>query len=214
MNRLGGDTLLSSCDPVETIDQATAPLVTPLLPVRGLRRDASGNLTDDAYKTIMDGIQSLGINKDNAASRTAILQEARFVLCRLFAQYQYLLNAFTTSIARSEFVKPDLVATLKERLQQMMDVLAIARRVIDEGGANPVEGFIGTDYRAEREAFTNMEDLIRKYKERLQTTNQRTLHMRALEDSKERNVYAARQMALYSFLNIVAAGLLFYVMTF
>lgn len=213
MDRLTGDTLLASCDPVTNIDQATAPLVTPLLPVKGLRRDANGNLTDDAYNTIMDGIQSLGINKDSAASQTAILQEARFTLCRLFAQYQYLLNAFTTSIARSEFVKPDLVATLKERLQQMMDVLSIARRVIDEGGANTTEGFAGTDFRAEREAFTNMEELVRKYKERLDTTNQRTLHMRALEDSKEKNVYAARQMALYSFLNIVAAGLLFYVMT-
>ncbi len=214
MDRLTGDTLLSSCDPVETIDQATAPLVTPLLPVRGLRRDASGNLTDDAYNTIMDGIQSLGVNKNDAASRTAILQEARFVLCRLFAQYQYLLNSFTTSVARSEFVTPSLVATLNERLQQMMDILAIARRVIQEGGANPVEGFIGTDFRSEAEAFTNMEELVRKYKERLQTTNQRTLHIRALEDSKEKNVYAARQMALYSFLNVVAAGLLFYVMTF
>ena len=201
MDRLSGDSLLSSCDPVTNIDDAVAPILTPLLPVKGLRRDASGNLTDDAYKTIMDGIQSLGINKNDSASRTAILQEARFVLCRIYAQYQYLLNSFTTSIARSEQIKPDLVATLKERLQQMTDILSVARRVIDEGGSDTVE------------AFTNMATLIKSYQERLKTTNARTLHLRALEDSREKNVYAARQLALYSFMNIVAAGLLFYVMT-
>ncbi len=209
MDRLGGDTLLASCDPVTTIDEATAPIITPLLPVRGLRRDASGNLTDDAYKTVMDGIQSLGVNRNDSASRTAILQEARFVLCRLFAQYQYLLNTFTTSIARSEGVRPELVATIQERLQQMMDVLGVARRVINEGGANTTEAF--TNY---SEAFTQMEELVRKYNERMKTTNARTLHLRALEDSKEKNIYASRQLALYSFLNIVAVGLLFYVMTF
>lgn len=212
MDRLSGDTLLQSCDPVKTVDEATAPILTPLLPVKGLRRDASGNLTDDAYKTVMDGIQSLGINKNDSASRTAILQEARFVLCRLYAQYQYLLNAFTTSVARSEQIKPELVKLSQERLQQMMDILSIARRIIDEGGSNTTEPFV--NFKLEREAFTDMEELLQQYHARLKTTNQRTLHIRALEDSREKNVYAARQLALYSFMNIVAAGLLFYVMTF
>ncbi len=216
MNRLSGDTLLKSCDPVESIDEATRPILSPLLPVKGLRRDADGKLTEDAYKTVMDGIRSLGIQTTTADSQTAILQEARFLLCRLFAQYEFLLNAFTTAIARSERVNSQLMATLNERVMQMMDVITIARRVIDEGGSNTtMEGFQERRVEREqaREAFTNAEETIRKYKERLQTTNKQTLYQRVLQDSTERNVFASRQLGLYSFLNIVAAGLLFYILT-
>lgn len=212
MNRLSGDTLLKSCDPVESIDDATLPILSPLLPIKGLRRDADGKLTDDAYKTIMDGIQSLGIQVNDAATQTAILQEARFVLCRLFAQFEYLMNVFTTSISRSERVRPELLQTIQERAVQMMDVISVARRIIDQGGSNTtMEGF--QNWSVEREAFETAETQIRKYKERLQTTNRQTLYERVLQDSKERNVYAARQLGLYSFLNIVAAGLLFYILT-
>ncbi len=212
MNRLSGDTLLKSCDPVESIDDATMPILSPLLPVKGLRRDADGKLTDDAYKTILDGIQSLGIQVNEAASQTAILQEARFVLCRLFAQFEYLMNVFTTSISRSERVRPELLQTIHERALQMMDVISVARRIIDQGGSNTTaEGF--QNWTIEREAFETAETQIRNYKQRLQTTNRQTLYERVLQDSKERNVYAARQLGLYSFLNIVAAGLLFYILT-
>lgn len=202
MNRLSGDTLLKSCDPVETIDDATMPILSPLLPIKGLRRDAQGRLTEDAYKTVMDGIQSLGIQVNDAASKTAILQEARFILCRLFAQYEFLLNAFTTAISRSEQVRPELMAGLQERIAQMMDVISIARRVIEEGGsATTMEG------------FADAEEQIRKYQMRLQSTNKQTLYERVLQDSKERNLFASRQLGLYSFLNVVAAGLLFYILT-
>lgn len=212
MNRLSGDTLLKSCDPVESIDDATLPILSPLLPIKGLRRDAEGKLTDDAYKTILDGVQSLGIQVNEAATQTAILQEARFVLCRLFAQFEYLMNVFTTSISRSERVRPELLQTIQERAVQMMDVISVARRIIEQGGSNTtMEGF--QNWSAEREAFETAETQIRKYKERLQTTNRQTLYERVLQDSKERNVYAARQLGLYSFLNIVAAGLLFYILT-
>lgn len=195
-NRLSGDTIFQSCDPVQTVDEATRPIITPLLPVSGLRRDASGNLTDDAYKIIMDGIQSLGIQKDSSASKAAILQEARFVLCRLYAQYEYLLRMLDVSIARSEEFRPDLTTAIQERLQKMQDILTIVRRVAMEGGASTVEAF--TD-------FQSVEERIRRL-------NQTKLRERALEDSKERNTYAVRQLGLYSFLNILAVGLLFYVM--
>lgn len=212
MSRLGGDTLLKSCDPVETVDDATLPIISPLIPIKGLRRDAEGRLTDDAYKTVMSGIQSLGVQLNDAASKTAILQEARSVLCRLFAQYEFLLNVFTTAISRSEQVRPELMATLSERIQQMLDVISVARRVIEEGGSSTtMEGFQSSS--VELEAFTTAEEQLRKYQLRLQSSNKQTLHERALQDSTEKNVFASRQLALYSFLNIVAAGLLFYVIT-
>jgi hypothetical protein len=213
MDRLTGDSLFQTCDPVQTIDEAMRPILTPLLPVKGLRRDGSGNLTDDAYKTVLDGIQSLGIQVNQAASQTAILQEARSVLCKLFAQYEFFLKAFNTSVARSEELRPEIATAMRERLQQMMDVLSIARRVIQDGGSKTTEGFVSrADFLKQLEAFEDIQATIQAYQKRLATTNARTLHMRALEDSEEKNRFASRQLALYSFMNIVATGLLFYVM--
>jgi hypothetical protein len=56
--------VLSGCDrdQVTTMAAAKKPVITPLLPIKGLRHDDNGDLTTDAMKTITDGLTSLGIN--------------------------------------------------------------------------------------------------------------------------------------------------------
>jgi hypothetical protein len=108
------NSILNGCDPVLTMADATRQIVTPLLPISGLRRDLSGNLTDDAIKTVMEGLTSLGItlsfkdrNERIVSSRSgsddakdvtdAILYEAKDSLCKLNSQYEFLLKMVTGS---------------------------------------------------------------------------------------------------------------------
>ena len=92
------DQLLKGCDEVKTMKDAQKSVVTPLLPVKGLRHDESGELTKDAMKTITDGLSSLGINVESDDAQRPILLETRQALCILNAQYQFLLGTLFVSI--------------------------------------------------------------------------------------------------------------------
>lgn len=203
MDRLSGDSLVQSCDPIYTMDEAMRPVITPLLPVKGLRRDASGALTPDAIKTVMDGIKALGIAPDSESARDAMLQEARYSLCRFYVQYDFLVKSYTVSIARAETPDLSVVAALKEKLQNMMDILSVSRYILSQG---PKEGF-----QTMRESFTAMSQKIAT--ERNLLLGRGEVSSRALEDVTEKNTYANRQMGMYAFMNIVAVGLLFYILS-
>jgi hypothetical protein len=198
---------------VTTLDEALRPVLTPLLPVKGLRRDASGNLTEDAMKIVLEGLKSLGANVDTEAAQDAILQEARYSLCRLYAQYQVLLNQITTSISRSEDVDSKMVTASKEKLQMMMDILSIAQNVLNQR-AQTMEGFrtqrVATSL---REKFQDMATDLQVQKTALENKNYLSLQSRALENVTEKNNYASRQLGLYAFMNVVAVGLLFYILS-
>jgi len=214
MDRLSGDTLLQSCDPVSTMDEAMRPVITPLLPVKGLRRDASGNLTADAIKTVMDGVKALGVAPDSESARDAMLQEARYALCRFYAQYDFLLKSYAVAIARAETPDQAVAAALAEKLQSMQDILSVSRAVLtlgDAAGAN--EGFQVRNDAVIREAFETVAQRLEKEKKRLKSKRRFDLGERALDAVEEKNRFANRQMGLYAFMNIVAVGLLFYIMS-
>ncbi len=209
--------LLRGCDPVTTIEEAKQPVLTPLLPVTGLRRDASGNMTTDAIKIAVEGVKSLGVDTDTEAAQDAILQEARYSLCRLYAQYQVLLGQITTSISRAEALDAEVVKAAKEKLQMMTDLLSIAQYVLDQkkaASSKSVEGFrtqkVAT---ALSEAFQDMAADLQQQKSALENKNYFALQRRALENTTEKNNYANRQLGLYAFMNIVAVGLLFYILS-
>jgi hypothetical protein len=218
MDRLTGDSILNSCDPVTTNDQAEQPIITPLLPIKGLRHDICGNLTEDAISTIMNSVQSLGIAVNEDASRDAILQEARTTLCRIYAQYTFLLNSFTTSISRSEKVDPLILDLLKEKLQMMNDILSLSRYILSNpvpktlSGSTSTEGFQQGSQRL-YEQFRDVQNTLDSHAKLLNRKNLFLLKERALETSTEKNVFASRQLNLYSFMNIVAIGLIFYIIS-
>jgi len=221
MNQLSGDTLLKSCDPVITLQEATRPIITPLLPVRGLRHDICGNLTEDAITTILTSIQSLGIAMNEEASRDAIFQEARSTLCRIYAQYDFLLNSFATSISRSEAIDMKMVDMMRERLQMMSDILSVSRYLIlnetppSLSGASMTEGFEQPSQKQLKlfEAFSTTQTTVNEQKKLLAKKDLFTLKQRAIDASKEQNVYASRQLNLYAIMNIVAVGIIFYIMS-
>jgi hypothetical protein len=214
--------LLTSCDPINTVEEARLPVITPLLPIKGLRRDDKGELTEDAVKTILEGLKSLGIQVDTDATRDAVLQEARMCLCRLNSQIQFLLNMYGDDVGHSHIVDPVLMTVLKEKNQAMQDILSLSRQVIVMYPFKPVgnfiEKFVGTSanensttLNAIREEFEDVNSVVSSRQAMLNYTKTEELMERGMEDTEVQNTYASRQLELYSFMNVVAAGLLFYI---
>jgi hypothetical protein len=214
--------LLTSCDPIDTVEEARLPVITPLLPIKGLRRDDKGELTEDAVTTILEGVKSLGIQVDNDATRDAILQEARTSLCRLNSQIQFLLDMYGDNVGHSKIVDPALLMILKEKNQAMQDILSLSRQVIAMYPFKPIgnfiEKFVGTSANQNsatlntiKEEFEDLKSAVSSRQAILNHTKTEELMERGMEDTEVQNTYASRQLELYSFMNVVAAGLLFYI---
>jgi hypothetical protein len=209
--------VLQMCDPILTQTDAERPVLSVLLPVPGLRRDTLGNLTDDSIQTIMEGVKSLGIHIDSDSTKTAMLQEAKSALCKLNAQYEFLLGGLLNDIARSNKagVTKQIVETMKEKNQSMQDVLSVSRYIIDMQTDTVKEGFLGTEvdpFVSYRETFQTMEETIAANTKALATNEFTRAEDRTLKISEDKNIYAERLTNLYGVLNIVSIGLLFYIM--
>ena len=211
------DTVLSQCEPVLNMQEAEAPVLSALIPVKGLRRDASGNLTKDSITTIIEGLKSLGVIIDSELNKTAVLQEARTALCKLNGQFEFLLNDFVTIVARSEMTNMDekLFTLMKDKNQHMQDVIAVSRHILSMPLDKVKEGFLGavTDPFADfRESFQEMGNLVNNNNSMINTRNFKARDQRALDISNEKNLYAERLTNMYGLLNVTAIGLLFYIM--
>jgi hypothetical protein len=205
------------CDPIQTQKEAEAKILSVLLPVPGLRRDDKGNLTDDSIQTVMEGVKSLGVQVDSDATKTAVLQEAKAALCKLNAQYEFLLSMLLTAIARSDqaAITKELISILREKNQSMQDVLSVSRYVLDIETDKVTEGFLGTKvdhFKSYREEFQNMTNVVSANTDALNTGNLTVGQQRTFEISEEKNVYAERLTNMYGLLNVVSIGLLFYIM--
>jgi len=211
-----GDTFLNSCDPILTMNDAEMPIVTPLLPVKGLRHDISGNLTKDSINTIMDGVKSLGIQIDSESTKTALLQEAKNVLCKLNSQYEFLLNNMFSSIARSETdsIDKETIDKLRRKNQNMQDILSVSRHVLTTVIDKPKEGFqpfVSDPLKAYKEAFQEMDETVSANANALATRNFQETRARAVEVTEDKNRYASTLISIYSFLNVATIGVLLYV---
>jgi len=168
--------------------------------------------------TITEGIKSLGIVIDSEATKLAVLQESKVALCKLNAQYEFLLNSLVTQIARSEIssIDPKLFETLKVKNQAMQDVLSVSRHIIEmKVGEKMSEGFLGTaadPFASFKEAFQEMDDTVANNKAMIQSGQYMVAQDRTLNVSVEKNQYAERLTNMYGLLNVTAIGLLFYIM--
>ena len=113
--------VIDICDAVLTQADADLPVITPFLPVTGLRHDVDGKLTSDSIKTILDGMKSLGVVIDTEEKRYGFIQEVKYILCKLKSQYDFMLNDMLSSISRSERVDPQLISKLQTKNQNMQE---------------------------------------------------------------------------------------------
>jgi hypothetical protein len=220
------DSILARCDPITTFEDAKRPVITPLLPVKGLRRDASGVLTNDSIRTILDGLQSYGLAGPTEEAASAILMEARSVLCTLNGQYQFLLDSFLTQVARAEAIDAPTLGLIREKNQQMQDIISLSRQVLTSTpAAAGVEGFqVAPSFTASfathqtamrlKEGFQVMFQTLQTDATIMDKQRYADLKQRRYEDSKEKNTYVDRQLGLYTFLNVFAIGLFVYIVSF
>lgn len=229
------DKVLKGCAEVKTMKDAQKPIITPLLPVKGLRHDENGDLTTDAMNTITDGMASLGIDLETEDAQNAILLEAREALCNLNAQYQYLLATLLTSIHNNEAASESLIELLRDKNMTMRDILSVSRQIMEKppapkDGIKLTEGWTDvkttkTNIKNTLEGFTNMQNKLvsdanslnggqyAKLAENFTASSINVDEQRAFDISNERMSSVSANLALYSFLNIIAAGLLLYIVS-
>jgi len=205
------------CDPITNQQDAEAPVLTALLPVKGLRRDLSGNLTADSINTVIEAVKSLGVVIDSDSAKLAVLQEARNALCKLNGQFQFMLNMLITMISRSEvnMIDPTIFEVLKNKNQDMQDVLSVSRYVLNMDLSTFTEGFLGNSadlFAPMKEAFQDMADSVANNAAMIRSGQYAVAEDRTLDVSREKNEYAARLTNLYGLMNVTAIGLLFYIM--
>jgi hypothetical protein len=225
------DQILTGCQAeIKNMKDAQKPIITPLLPVKGLRHNENGDLTEDAMKTIIDGLSSLGINVDTEDAQNAILMETRQALCNLNAQYQFLLSSFFTSIHKDETLSGKMIELIREKNMAMRDILSVSRQILEKAPANKdgkkfIEAWI--DLKPDNktkyvEAFANMQkELVdeanalseKRYENFDNAVRKQIDEERSLEISEERMRSVSANLTLYSFLNVIAVGLLFYIVS-
>lgn len=205
--------IIDRCDAVLTQGDADIPIITPFLPVTGLRHDSSGALSADSIQTIMDGIASLGIRIDTEETRDAFIQEARYILCKINAQYEFMLELLLSSVSRSEEVDPELVAKLQTKGQNMLDVLSVSRHILEMDLDEVTEGFLGARRRepSVKEAFEAMSTTISANKAALKAVKYDEIRRHGIEVSEDEVRGIARLTEIFSFANITAFGLLLYI---
>ena len=224
------DPILTGCEEIKSMKDAQKPVITPLLPVKGLRHNENGDLTEDAMKTIKDGLASLGINVDTEDAQNAILMETRQSLCNLNAQYQFLLATLFMSIRKDETLSGKLIELIRDKNTAMRDILSVSRQILEKAPANKdgkkfIEGWtdVNSDNKTKDiEAFSTLQK--RLVDEATALTEKRYEHFgnavtkqideeRSFEISEERMKSVSANLALYSFLNVIAVGLLFYIVS-
>jgi hypothetical protein len=213
------DSVLNSCEQITNLKDAQTPIVTMLLPVKGLRHDNEGELTADAVKIVMDGMKNIGISIDTDNAQSAILVETKKVLCNLNAQYEFLLNTVFTSLSNSEPVSKSLLESINEKNTAMRDVISVSRQILQKSnnGEKFIEGFTNNSNNSSTlkktlEAFQAMSNKLGSDKIALKSEHYSDLK-RNYEVSVENNKSVSANLTLYSFLNIVAVGLLFYIVS-
>jgi hypothetical protein len=194
------------------MDEAKRPVISALLPVKGLRHDDNGDLTDDAIMIIKDGIKSLGIDINDKSSRESLYSEIKKVLCNINGQYEFMLSEYANVIASGARPDDELVKQIHEKIQSMKNVISFSRHIMDNAmmakddttGTKMVEGF----FQEQGTLTDNMRKELDKMSDDL-----KTFKMRNYEVSQEKNRSINTYINLYGFLNVVAIGLLFYIVS-
>jgi hypothetical protein len=206
--------VIDICDAVLTQADADLPVITPFLPVTGLRHDVDGKLTSDSIKTILDGMKSLGVVIDTEEKRYGFIQEVKYILCKLKSQYDFMLNDMLSSISRSERVDPQLISKLQTKNQNMQDVLSLSRHILEMDLKPLKEGFISQLTSSNIiEEFQMLTTNLQAESAALKAERYNDIRNHSIEITANAARYASRYMDIFGFLNITAFGILLYIVS-
>jgi hypothetical protein len=207
-----------NCIQVSTVKDALKKLPSSVVPIEGLRRDNDGNLTDDALRTITDGLKSRGIDPTDPTVRDKIQADLSSFLCSLNNQYNVLLKELSRMITIKEYPSKEFIEILKDKNISMQDVINVSRHLNGIQDSNSlftfIEGWQNTDSVSDKNAHTDGFTL--KLKEEFQLlngsgTDYMNIQKRIVSVTEEKNNIAYNYLGLYGFLNIIAIGLLVFI---
>lgn len=204
-----------NCIQVTSLDDAMKKIPSSVVPIEGLRRDNDGNLTEDALRTIIDGLKSRGIDPTDPTVHDKLQMDLASFLCSLNNQYTVLLKELVRKLTANEPSPKEFIETIKDKNLTMQDVINVSRHL---DGIQPSMTFIEgwqntesmTDKKAGKEAFS------KRLKEDFQVLSGSSsgyleIQKRMVEVTEEKNKIAYNYLGLYGFLNLVAIGLLIFI---
>ena len=190
-------------------------LPSSVVPIDGLRRDNDGNLTQDALRTIVDGLKSRGIDPTDPTVHDKLQTDLASFLCSLNNQYSFLLKEIFRTLTAKDQPSKEIVETAKDKNITMQDVINVSRHL---NGILPastfIEGWQNTESATPKKA--GMEVFSQRLKEDFQvldgsSTGYMEIQKRMVEVTGEKNKIAYNYLGLYGFLNLIAIGLLIFI---
>ncbi len=207
---------LPGCDPVTSLEDAEKTLPSAILPIKGLRRDADGDLTPDALRTVLDGLRTKGIDAQDSEDKEMILRDTGVLLCRINSQYQFLLKTMFQRLDAGQPIPRRLLERAKEKNLTMLDLLSISRHI--EGLPVRDESAVFTEgWQSGSKSNSFLEELARRLKEQsklmenFDSGSVMKLRQHMVEVTTEKNRWATNSLGLFGFLNLVAIGMLIYI---
>jgi len=191
-------------------------LPSSVVPINGLRRDNEGNLTDDALRTIVDGLKSRGIDPTDSVIQGKLQTDLQSFLCSLQNQYTFLLQELFRLMTSKQPISKEFVEILKEKNTTMQDVINVSRHLAtiqSSGMGLPfIEGWQNTVSSRPKEGT---EELMKKLKEEFQNLDGDMKKLQTQKEmvklSEQQNKVAYNYLGLYGFLNLFAIGLMIYI---
>jgi hypothetical protein len=125
------------------------------------------------------------------------------------------------SIKNSQTIPKTLLDSIKEKNAAMRDIISVSRQIVNgkySDGTNFIEGFIGNSSSKRNEitqtleAFEETRTILLSSFEKISEEDYNDIQ-RSYEISIENNKSMSANLSLYSFLNVIAIGLLFYIVT-
>jgi hypothetical protein len=204
-----------NCVEVTSLTEAMKKLPSSVVPIEGLRRDNEGNLTEDALRTIVDGLKSRGIDPTDPTVHDTLQADLATFLCSLNNQYSFLLKDLVQTLTAKEQPSNEFIGSIKDKNITMQDIINVSRHL---NGILPastfIEGWQNTESTTTKKA--GMEGFSQRLKEEFQILDGSSkgymeIQKRMVEVTGEKNKIAYNYLGLYGFLNLIAIGLLIFI---
>jgi hypothetical protein len=202
------------CPDITTLEQAEAKLPSSVLPIDGLRRGEDGILTDDAVKTVIDGLKSRGVDLSDPVIKQKTLNETTSLFCSTQKQYNFLLTELGNRFTSGSEISHKFTKTIIDKNLFMIDLLTISRQIygfkVYDGSEPFIEGW-QSGSAAPPADTTALSKKLAKDREMLQAHSYEELRKHSVEITMEKNKVASNYLGIYGFLNLIAVGLIIYV---
>lgn len=219
-------TALTDSELGQTFSNGVMPGLLPSAPTPSSERDGNGMITSTALKSLVTSLKGSGIvptattkNADVYISKQALLlKNIQSEYCFYDSRYKYSLQklfdaisqGYSTNTSDNQTVIQKYLASTQALNQRLNDLVQIVNTVTDDmlASSNNLEGEI----RAFNKQINEIQQKLQAQNKIISSSEATTkLNKQMVKFTEEKGRYSDNLLKLYSFLNIVALGLLVYV---